>query len=131
MVEGAPAPEAKDTIVAVRNNAEQQAYELAEERMAHPKITYFWSGLFDTGLALTRGNSSTASFTFNTKAVRETPRDKLTVYANYIFANNDTTPPTSTTANLFPGRDSRGPEHQPTERSYLRLGISRPTNYST
>jgi putative salt-induced outer membrane protein YdiY len=101
VVEGAPAPEAKDTIVAVRNNAEQQAYDLAEERMAHPKFTYFWSGLFDTGLALTRGNSSTASFTFNTKAVRETPRDKLTVYANYIFANNDTTPPASTTANLF------------------------------
>lgn len=100
-VAGAPAAAPKDTVVAIRNDAEQKAYDLAEERMAHPKLTYFWSGLLDTGLALTRGNSATASLTFNTKTVRETPRDKLTLYSNYIFANNDTTPPTSTTANLF------------------------------
>lgn len=95
------APAAKDTIVAVRNDAEQKAFDIATEKMEHPKFTYFWSGLFDTGLALTRGNSSTASFTVNAKAVRETPRDKVTVYTNYIFANNDTVPPTTTTANLF------------------------------
>jgi putative salt-induced outer membrane protein YdiY len=91
----------KDNIVAVRNDAEQKTYDLNEERMAHPKFTYFWSGLLDTGLALTRGNSSTASYTFNAKAVRETPRDKLTVYSNYVFANTETTLPATTTANLF------------------------------
>jgi putative salt-induced outer membrane protein len=100
-VAGAPAAASKDTVVAIRNDAEQKAYDLDEERMAHPKFTYFWSGLFDTGLALTRGNSQTASFTLNAKAVRETPRDKITLYSNYIFANTDTTPPASTTANLF------------------------------
>jgi len=100
-VAGAPAPAAKDTVVAVRNDAEQKAFDLDEERMAHPKFTYFWSGLLDTGLALTRGNSATASFTINSKAVRETPRDKLTLYSNYIFANDDTTSPSRTTANLF------------------------------
>jgi len=91
----------KETIVAVRNDSEQKTYDLNEERMAHPKFTYFWSGFFDTGLALTRGNSQTASYTFSAKGVRETPRDKLTVYSNYIFANNDTTLPATTTANLF------------------------------
>jgi putative salt-induced outer membrane protein len=91
----------KETIVAVRNDAEQKTYDINEEHMAHPKFTYFWSGLFDTGLALTRGNSSTASYTFSAKGVRETPQDKLTLYSNYIFANNDTTPPSTTTANLF------------------------------
>lgn len=104
VVAGAPttaAPAARDTIVAVRNDAEQKAYDVAAEKMAHPKFTYFWGGLFDAGLALTRGNSATVSFTFNAKAVRETPRDKLTLYSNYIYANNDTTPPSSTTANLF------------------------------
>jgi putative salt-induced outer membrane protein YdiY len=105
VVAGAPptatAPATKDTIVAVRNDAEQKNADIAAERMAHPKFTYFWGGMFDTGLALTRGNSSTASYTFDAKAIRETPRDKLTVYGNYIFANNDTTPPSSTTANLF------------------------------
>jgi putative salt-induced outer membrane protein len=95
------APATKDAIVAVRDDATQKAYDIDTEKMAHPRFTYFWSGLFDTGLALTRGNSQTASFTFNAKAVRETPRDKLTVYSNYIFANNDTTPPSSTTANQF------------------------------
>jgi len=97
----APAAAAKEAIVAVRNDAEQHAYEEAAERMAHPKFTYFWSGLFDTGLALTRGNSETANFTLAAKAVRETPRDKLTVYGDYIFANNSSVPPTVTTANAL------------------------------
>jgi putative salt-induced outer membrane protein YdiY len=69
--------------------------------MAHPRFTYFWRGVFDTGLALTRGNSQTVSFTLNGKAVRETPRDKLTAYATYIYANDDTSPPSRTTANAI------------------------------
>lgn len=97
----AAAPATKDTIVAVRNDAEQKAFDLAAERMAHPKFTYFWGGLFDTGLAMTRGNSSTISYTFNSKAVRETPRDKLTLYSTYIFANDNTTSPGRTTANAL------------------------------
>jgi putative salt-induced outer membrane protein YdiY len=95
------APPSKDTIVAVRNDAEQKAFDIDAEKMAHPKFTYFWSGLFDTGLALTRGNSSTASYTLDGKGVRETPRDKLTLYANYIFADNQVSVPATTTANLF------------------------------
>jgi putative salt-induced outer membrane protein YdiY len=103
VVAGAPAaaPAAKETIVAVRNDAEQKAYDVAAERMAHPKFTYFWGGLFDTGLALTRGNSSTVTFTLSTKAVRETPRDKLTLYAAYIYGSDSSTPPSRTTANAL------------------------------
>jgi putative salt-induced outer membrane protein len=102
----APAPASapvasKDTIVAVRNDAEQKAFDLAAERMAHPKFTYFWSGLFDAGLALTRGNSSTTTFTIASKAVRETPKDKLTLYANYVYGSDGTTPPSHTTANAL------------------------------
>ena len=89
----------KDTVVAVRNDAEQKAFDLAAERMAHPKFTYFWGGLFDTGLALTRGNSSTTTFTLASKAVRETPKDKLTLYGNYIYGKDSSTPPDRTTAN--------------------------------
>ena len=95
------APPSKDVIVAVRNDAEQKTFDTEAEKMAHPKFTYFWSGLFDTGLALTRGNSSTASYTLDGKGVRETPRDKLTLYANYIFADNQVRVPATTTANLF------------------------------
>jgi putative salt-induced outer membrane protein len=97
------APIAFDDVTAVRDPAEQQAFDVATEKMEHPKITYFWGGIADGGLALTRGNSNTISFTFDAKAVRATPRDKLTVYANYILANNQTTIPYTTTANLFQG----------------------------
>jgi putative salt-induced outer membrane protein YdiY len=91
----------KDNIVAVRNDAEQKAYDRAAERMAHPKFTYFWGGLFDTGLALTRGNSSTETFTLSAKAVRETPLDKLTLYSTYIYGSDASTPPSRTTANAL------------------------------
>ena len=103
------APIAFADVTAVRNDAEQKAFDLATDRMAHPRFTYFWGGLFDTGLALTRGNSDTLSFTLDTKAVRATPKDKLTLYANYVYATAQTPPPpavnsvTTTTANLFQG----------------------------
>jgi putative salt-induced outer membrane protein len=107
VVAGAEGPTAKDAIVAVRNDADQKAFDLAAARIAHPKFTYFWGGLFDTGLALTRGNSSTVSYTFNSKAIRETPRDKLTLYGNYIYASDSTTGPSRTTANAL-GAGARG-----------------------
>jgi len=103
----AAGPASKDTIVAVRNDAEQKAFDAAAEKMAHPKFTYFWGGIFDTGLAVTEGNSSTVSYTFNAKAIRETPRDKLTLYSNYVFANDNTASPGRTTANSL-GAGARG-----------------------
>src|SRR6516225_2831491 len=99
----AAVPAAKDTIVAVRNDPEQQSFDAEAAKMAHPKFSYFWGGLLDTGLALTSGNSSTLSYTLATIAVRETPRDKLTVYSTYVYANDNSTPPTRTTANYFRG----------------------------
>jgi putative salt-induced outer membrane protein len=106
MVAGAPAAltpsiASKEAIVAVRNDAEQHAFDVETEKMAHPRFTYFWNGTVDTGLALTRGNSETANFTLAAKAIRETPRDKLTVNGDYIFANNSSVPPTITTANAL------------------------------
>ena len=98
---GAASETPKDLIVAVRNDAEQRAFDEQAERMAHPKFTYFWGGIFDTGLALTRGNSETVSYTLAAKAIRETPRDKITVYGDYIFANNNSVPPSVTTANAL------------------------------
>jgi hypothetical protein len=66
----------KDAIVAVRNDAEQKTYDDTVYRLQHPRLTDFWSGLFDTGLSVTRGNSSTLNFTLAGKAVRQTDRDK-------------------------------------------------------
>ena len=98
VVPSAP-PIQKGSVTALRNDADQAAFDVEKEKMAHPKITYFWSGLLDTGLALTSGNSSTLSYTLATKAVRETPRDKLTFYTAYVYANDNATPPSRTTAN--------------------------------
>jgi putative salt-induced outer membrane protein YdiY len=100
---GAAGSAPKDAIVAVRNDAEEATFDEQAEKMAHPKFYYFWSGVFDTGLALTRGNSETASYTLSGSGVRQTPRDKLSLFASYIFANDDTAPPTRTTANEFNG----------------------------
>src|SRR5271157_6551186 len=106
LVAGAAAPAgganaSKDVIVAVRNDAEQKAFDAQAERMAHPKFTYFWGGLFDTGLALTQGNSSTETFTLSAKAVRATPRDKISLYSTYIYGNDGSTSPSRTTANAL------------------------------
>lgn len=100
---GGSAP--KDTIVAVRDDATQKAYDDQVAKLTHPKLYYFWSGVFDTGLALTRGNSKTASYTLNGSAVRQTAREKINLFGSYIYATDDTplpgtTAPTSrTTAN--------------------------------
>ena len=92
---------AKETIVAVRNDAEQHSFDVETEKTTHPRFNYFWRGTVDTGLALTRGNSETVNYTLAAKAIRETPRDKLTVYGDYIFANNSSIPPAVTTANAL------------------------------
>jgi putative salt-induced outer membrane protein len=97
----APASAPKDSVVAVRNDAVQKVSDIEADKIAHPRFTYFWSGLFDTGLALTRGNSSTVSYTLSAKGVRETSRDKLTLYSTYIYANDNTAPPNRTTANAL------------------------------
>lgn len=96
-----PGSAPKSNIVAVRNDSEQASFDEQVEKMAHPKFTYFWRGMFDTGLALTRGNSQTASFTLDGLAVRETPRDKLTLSAAYVYASDDTFSPSRTTANAI------------------------------
>jgi putative salt-induced outer membrane protein YdiY len=104
VVAGAPSgtpPEPKANIVAVRNQDEQKAYDVDQEKIEHPKLWYFWSGTLDSGLALTRGNSSTASYTFDATAVRQTANDSVTLYGNYIFANTQIPVPAATTANLF------------------------------
>lgn len=96
-----PSAAAKESIAALRNDAEQHSFDVETEKTAHPRFNYFWRGAVDTGLALTRGNSETVNFTLAAKAIRETPRDKLTVYGDYIFANNSSIPPAVTTANAL------------------------------
>jgi putative salt-induced outer membrane protein len=93
----------KDAIRLIRSNAEQAAYDAQLARLQHPRLTDFWGGFLDTGLSLTRGNSDTFNFVLSGKAVRKSPRDTITVYANSVFSNNSVTGPTLTTANAING----------------------------
>ena len=89
----------KDTILAVRNDAEEAAYQ----RQLHPHFVDLWGGLLDTGLSLTRGNSRTVSYTLAGKAARTSKRNKFSMFATGVYANDDTTPPSRTTANAWSG----------------------------
>ncbi len=93
----------KDSIVTVRNQGEETAYNNQIERLRNPHLTDFWSGFFDTGLSLTSGNSETLNFSLSGRAVRKTSRDTITAYASSVFANNGTGGATETTANAIGG----------------------------
>ncbi|MGA2812180.1 MAG: DUF481 domain-containing protein [Candidatus Acidiferrum sp.] len=94
---------AKDAVVTVRNDAEQQSYDAEIDRLRNPRLTDFWSGLLDTGLSLTSGNSSTVNFTLAAKAARVTDRDKISVYATSVYSEEDNTSPSQTTAHAING----------------------------
>ena len=89
----------RDNVVAIRNAAEQSDYD----RLQHPRITDLWSGLLDTGLSETRGNSALLAFNLAGKAARVSKRNKISLYSNIIYATDNTTPPSRTTANSIQG----------------------------
>lgn len=93
----------KADVEALRNEAAQQAYVAEIERLRNPGLLDFWSGFFDTGLSFTAGNAETKSFTTSARAQRKTQRDKITIYETSVFAQNDTTGESITTANAIRG----------------------------
>lgn len=101
--EAGPVVAAKDAVIEVRNDAEQKAYDDQIERLRHPHLTDFWSGLLDTGLSLTRGNSQSLTFTLSGKAARVTDRDKISVYSTAIYTDSAVNGVTSTTAHAIRG----------------------------
>jgi putative salt-induced outer membrane protein len=68
---------------AIRNTAEQRTYE----RLQHPGLLELWTGYFDLGLSLARGNAHTDTLTTAFNASRITRTSKLTTYFNEIFAS--------------------------------------------
>jgi putative salt-induced outer membrane protein YdiY len=67
----------------VRNPAEQRTWE----RLQHPGMLELWTGYFDFGLALARGNARADTITTNFNASRVTRHDKTTVFFNQIYGN--------------------------------------------
>lgn len=93
----------KDSVQVMRSDAEQAAFDAALERLRHPHLGDFWSGNLDTGLSVTRGNSSTLSYTLGGRAVRATDRDKITVYTTAVYGKTDTTTPSQVIAHQIAG----------------------------
>jgi putative salt-induced outer membrane protein len=92
-----------EAIHVIRSKAEEAAYQAQLARLQHPRLTDLWGGFLDTGISVTSGNSQTLNFVLSAKAVRKSPRDTITVYANSVYANNGTNGPTITTANAING----------------------------
>src|SRR5215831_16664097 len=106
---------AKDVVTAVRSKEQQSVYEEETYRKEHPRLRDFWSGAINTGLANARGNTETLDYNLSAKAVRDAPKDKLSLYSLVLYSNvncsapssnctsTNPTNPTITTASLIGG----------------------------
>jgi putative salt-induced outer membrane protein len=101
--ETGPVSASKDAVVGVRNDAEEKAYDDQIERLRHPHLADFWSGLLDTGLSLTRGNSESLTYNLSGKAARVTDLDKISVYTTAIYTDSTVDHINSTTAHAIRG----------------------------
>lgn len=90
-------------VTTFRNQAEQTAFETTVERLRNPRMIDLWTGFLDLGFAATKGNADTQTFTLSTRADRATNRDKIGVYYTSIFASNNTSGTSATTANAKRG----------------------------
>src|SRR5262249_29682808 len=95
--EAGEVPAEHAAIKAVRNDAEQAEFD----RLQHPRLLDYWSGLFDLGLGVTQGNSSTTALSIAGKASRVVPKNKLTVYYTQVYAKDSKETPALTTANAI------------------------------
>jgi hypothetical protein len=89
----------RESVKAVRNDAEQADFD----RLQHPRFRDYWSGLFDLGLSLTEGNSSTSALTIAGKAARVVPKNKFTLYYTQVYAKDSKENPAITTADAIHG----------------------------
>jgi len=95
---GASVEAPKESVVAIRNDADQLAYEKA----LHPSLLEGWNGGANVGFSLTRGNSQTENLSLAFNAARATKNDKLSLYTNAVYGTNQLATP-STTANTEAG----------------------------
>ncbi len=80
----APCRWPRQTVVAIRSDTEQAAYE----KTLHPRLREGWAGGANFGLALARGNSETVSLSTAVDLARATLKDKLSVYTTSVYARD-------------------------------------------
>jgi putative salt-induced outer membrane protein len=92
-----------DSLVALRDDAAQRAWEREEERLRNPRLNDFWSGFVTLGVANASGNSSTTSVATAASATRIAGRNKMSINFAQIYARQSTTIPFGETANRMGG----------------------------
>jgi putative salt-induced outer membrane protein YdiY/small nuclear ribonucleoprotein (snRNP)-like protein len=76
----------RDSVVFMRSNQEQAAYDAQIERYRNPRIIDLWNGFLDLGYAQSSGNADTQTFNLSANAARSTTRDKISVYFTSIYS---------------------------------------------
>jgi putative salt-induced outer membrane protein YdiY len=75
----------RESVVALRNNGEQLAFEKSQRR----DFLHGWEGGLEAGLELTLGNSDARNFRFAFRSVRKVARNNLVLYAESIYSVDD------------------------------------------
>jgi putative salt-induced outer membrane protein len=84
------------TVVLIRNDAEQEAYD----KSLHPGLTRGWNGGANVGFSVARGNSETENLALAINAAHPTLNDKTSLYLSSIYTTNQLATP-STVADLI------------------------------
>jgi putative salt-induced outer membrane protein YdiY len=86
-----PVETQRDDVLALRNMEEQKAYDEQVELYRHPSLLQLWTGSFNLGIGLAQGNSNTFNLTTGFNAVRDTHKDKTTLYFASIYTTGKVT----------------------------------------
>lgn len=81
----------QSAVKAFRSKDEQGKFEAEQRRESDKGFFAFWSGTIDAGFSMTSGNADTRSLSGGFRAVRETPKTKLSTYANALQVRNSST----------------------------------------
>src|SRR6201984_825724 len=85
----------KESVVVMRNDAEQTAWE----KLQHPGYLEGWTGGVNVGFGLTAGNSETKNLALAFSGIRTGLHDKLTLYTTSVYATSATATPNVTANN--------------------------------
>jgi putative salt-induced outer membrane protein YdiY len=96
-------PVEKAIVETLRSQAEQDAYEAEIERLKNPDLLDFWSGYVDAGFSFSGGNADTSAISTSMRTQRRTQRDKISISATTLFAQNSNSGVSETTANAIRG----------------------------
>ena len=96
---GAPQTVAPAAIAAIRDSAEETAYE----RLLHPGLLQLWTGTATLGLAGTSGNAATSTFNTGVNASRATNHDVTSLYFNAVKSSATVNGVNSNTAQAVRG----------------------------